>query len=421
MRVLVYPHTMILSGVLNAVELAAAVRDRGHEVIVLSRPGPMVTMVRQLDLEHVPLDPRAKRMPSPLAAAQLASLAKKRKIDVVHGWEWPSAVEAFAGARLVLGIPVVCTVVSMSVAPFLPRTIPLIVGSEEIAENATAAGHASVRLIEPPVDAKANAPGFDAGSFRTDFGLGPATLLVVVCRLARELKLEGLLSACDAVGKMADSGMKIQLAIVGDGPARQQVEEAAAAANAAAGRQVVVLAGAMYDPRPAYAAADIVLGMGGSALRGMAFGKPLIVQGEHGFWELASAQTAPLFLHQGWYGVGPAGQGRAAGAMRLEEIVRGLWDDSAAQTRLGKFGRDLVVSRYSLDRAGLLQEEAYASAIEQLKRPSAVQLAADAVHTGVGVMRHKGSRKWHEWRGKPLPEDDFNAVAAAKASTRGAQ
>ena len=52
------------------------------------------------------------------------------------------------------------------------------------------------------------------------------------------------------------------------------------------GRQVVLLTGEIADPRSAYAAADVVVGQGGSALRGMAFGKPLIVVGEEGFSEL---------------------------------------------------------------------------------------------------------------------------------------
>ena len=44
MKVLVYPHSMEVGGSqLNAVQVAGAVRDRGHEVIVISEPGPLVT------------------------------------------------------------------------------------------------------------------------------------------------------------------------------------------------------------------------------------------------------------------------------------------------------------------------------------------------------------------------------------------
>jgi hypothetical protein len=148
--------------------------------------------------------------------------------------------------------------------------------------------------------------------------------LTIIGRLARELKQEGLLSVCDAVGSLAADGVRLQVAIVGDGPVRPLVEEAAAAANARAGRRVVALAGQLADPRPAYAAADVILGMGGSAVRGLAFGKPLIVQGERGFWELLTPDSAAKFLRQGWYGLGTDADGRTEGARRLKTILRGL-------------------------------------------------------------------------------------------------
>ena len=208
MRVLVYTHTMELSGILNAVELAAAARDRGHEVIVLSKPGPLVDTVRQLGIEHVLRIENTRRTPSPGASAQLIRLVRRRKVDIVHAWEWPSAIEAFAGPRLCLGTPMVCSIMSMAVPTFLPRTVPVTVGTQGLARRAEEAGFSSVILIEPPVDVAANSPDYDSSSFRfrEEFGLDSAPLLAVVCRLAHELKLEGLLAACDAVGELARCG-----------------------------------------------------------------------------------------------------------------------------------------------------------------------------------------------------------------------
>ena len=65
MRVLVYPHAMELGGSqLNAIELAAAVGNRGHQVIVLSEDGPLVEAVHRLGLEHVRLDPTVRWLKS---------------------------------------------------------------------------------------------------------------------------------------------------------------------------------------------------------------------------------------------------------------------------------------------------------------------------------------------------------------------
>jgi glycosyltransferase involved in cell wall biosynthesis len=416
MRVLVYTHTMELSGILNAVELAAAARDRGHEVIVLSKQGPLVDTVRKLGIEHVERIANVRRTPSPGATAQLIRLVRRRKVDIVHAWEWPSAVEAFVGPRLCLGTPMVCSIMSMAVPTFLPRTVPVTVGTQDLARQAEDARYSSVVLLEPPVDVTANSPDFDSSSFRVDFGLdSDAPLLAVVCRLAHELKLEGLQAACDAVGELAQAGSNVQLAIVGDGPARPEVEASAEAANKRAGRRAVVLTGQLADPRPAYGAADVMLGMGGSALRGMAFGKPLVVQGERGFWELLTPESEQVFLRQGWYGVGSAANGRVSGALKLRQILQTLLEDPATITRLGEFGRALVVKRYSINHAATIQEELYARTVDASNRPSSPQLAADVAHTGWGVLRHQGTRKLRRWSGRGVPTDDFNAVVGPRS------
>lgn len=411
MRVLVYPHSMEVGGSqLNAIELAAAVRDRGHDVALLGEDGPLVATAARLGLEHLPLDPAARRRPSLRAAAQLAGLTRERRLDVVHGYEWPPALEAFAGPRLRLGVPAVCTVMSMAVAPFLPRTMPLLVGTAEIRRRALAAGHRSVTLLEPPVDVRANSPSFDPGPFRAEHGVDPRLPLVaVVCRLVPELKLEGLLAACAAVRRLAESGVDIVLAVVGDGPARSTVEEAAARTNAATGRRAVVLTGSLADPRPAYAAADVMLGMGGSALRGLAFGTPLVVQGERGFWQLLTPESVAEFLDRGWYGVGsdPATE---RSAERLAGILSGLVHDPARRGRLGDYGRRLVVERFSLDRAAELQETVYAAAVAEPLGRVAPAVVLDALRSGSGVLRHKVRRRWQRLRGT-VATDDFNAAA----------
>jgi len=291
---------------------------------------------------------------------------------------------------------------SMSVAPFLPRTLPLVVGTADIRGRAVRDGFRRVTLIEPPVDVRANSPSFDPGDFRQRHGLDPELPLVVsVCRLVPELKLEGLLTAQRAVAELNLAGTACQLAIVGDGPARLELAELASATNAAAGVRASVLTGQLTDPRPAYAAADVVLGMGGSALRGMAFGKPLVVQGERGFWQLLTPRTAAMFLEQGWYGVGTGTDGTPA----LTAILHDLLADRAARDRLGRYARDLVVGRFSLAHAAELQEAVYAEATAGRRLPPPL----DTVRSAAGVAAYKARRKLARLRGTART-DDFNVT-----------
>jgi glycosyltransferase involved in cell wall biosynthesis len=401
MRILVYPHAMEIGGSqLNAIQLAGAVRDRGHEVIVFAEPGPLVERVRAMGLEHLEI-PLSRRRPSPEVLATLVRTVHKRRIDVVHGYEWPPVIEAFFGPGLRWRTPVVGTVMSMSVVPFFPRTVPLVVGTEAIREAALKAGHQRVTLLEPPVDTETDHPSVDGSEFRRQHGIPSDEVLVaMICRLVPELKLEGLLAACDAVGELAAAGHKVQLVLVGDGRSRVEIEERAAKANALAGRTVVRLTGEVSDPCPAYAAADVIVGQGGSALRGMAFGKPLVVVGEQGFSSLLTSDTAPLFLQQGWYGLG------GSGVPELQGHLERLLNSRDQRGALGEFARRLVVERFALSRAAKVQEEEYLFAVRS--RPAAASVATELVRSGSGVLATKVRTKYQRWRGT-VATDDANA------------
>ena len=415
MRILVYPHSMEIGGAqLNAIQLAGAVRDLGHEVIVLSEPGPLVERVRDMGLEHLEI-PLNRGRPSLGVLGRLVRLVRERGVALVHGYEWPPVIEAFFGPGLRLRTPVVGTVMSMSVAPFIPRTVPLLVGTERIRETALAAGHRNVALLEPPVDTDADNPSVDGRNFRAQHGIDPDEILVgMICRLVPELKLEGLLASCDAMGELGRTGCRVRLVIVGDGAACNEVAERGRKANAIAGRQIVLLTGEIADPRPAYAAADVVVGQGGSALRGMAFGKPLIVVGQDGFSELLTPDSVSTFLRQGWYGLGPGSLGSGVPALRL--ALERLIGSPELRHQLGAYARQIVLDRFSLHHAARVQEGQYLAALKA--RLATGPLVVDLVRSAAGVLGSKLWRKYQRWHGS-APVDDCNARAALAARLAG--
>src|SRR5690606_32800814 len=113
--------------------------------------------------------------------------------------------------------------------------------------------------------------------------------------------------AIDAVGVLAQTST-VHLLIVGGGEAEDHLRRRAAVVERGCGRRVVHFAGEQLDPRRYYAAADVVLGMGSSALRAMAIGRPVVVQGERGFALTCEPATIATFLRQGFWGVGAVPQ-----------------------------------------------------------------------------------------------------------------
>jgi glycosyltransferase involved in cell wall biosynthesis len=406
LRILVYPHDMAMGGSqLNAIDLAAAVRDLGHQVTVIGASGALVQRVRELELPYLAV-PDWRRRPSLTVARQLRGLVRTQGFHIVHGYEWPPGLEAAASVFPSGRSAAVCTVMSMAVAPFLPRRLPLVVGTRALREHTAARRSGPVHVIEPPVDVVLNTPAYRAD--RDRYGLAGATTIVTVCRLVPEQKLEGLLTAVDVVGELATRA-PVRLLVVGDGPARDALAERAAKANAIAGREAVTLTGELLDPRPAYAAADIVLGMGSSALRALAFARTLVVQGELGFWRLLTPDSAEPFLRQGWYGVGDG----TGGHERLAAILRELVADPARRAELGRYGRRLVEERFSLRAAAGTLVDVYREALA--RKRSVLREAADGTRSAGGVFAYKLRQKYRGWRGTRAT-DDFGTVALARAA-----
>jgi glycosyltransferase involved in cell wall biosynthesis len=396
-RILVYPGVMEVGGSqLNAVQLAHEAARAGHDVLMFGPEGDLVPLAGALGLEYVRA-PQEGRWPSPRNMAALRRLVVDRGVDVVHGYEWGPSVDLAFGPHRRLGTPLVTTVLSMDVPDHVPRHEPLVVGTRRLHEQQRALRD-RVHLVEPPVDTVRDAPGTAGPDARAVLGLGPDDLVLsVVGRLSTDLgKADGVVAAIEVVGRLAAGrpagawAGPLRLVVAGTGPEQARVAARADAVNAAVGDQVVVVTGQLLDPRPAYDAADVVLGMGSSVLRGMAFGKPVVVQGDHGAWRALTRDTLPGFLHDGWLCEGPGD-----GADLLRELAP-LLADPGLRAQRGALGRGVVLDAYSLAAAGRRLEEVYADALatrpsEAVRREALLRCAVDLAKFRASLARQRAA------------------------------
>ncbi|MGM7669388.1 glycosyltransferase family 4 protein [Microbacterium sp. A93] len=370
MRVLVCPHQLGMGGSqLNAIEMASAIRKYGHDPVVYSAPGVLTEILRDTDLEWV-------QAPAPDAPALawsrgLAQTARDLRADLLHVYEWrPSLQAAFSSVRR---LPTLMSVMAMDVPPFLPTHLPLVVGTPELQRRMLAQGR-HAHLVEPPVDLGLHQSTGAAATAaaRERWGIPDGALVIsAVTMLTTALeKLQGVLEAIRVADRMAAT-RPVRLLIAGDGEGSEAVQRRAAAVNAHHGWTVVQPVGFQLDTSSVYQAADIVLGMGSSALKGMAHGKPLVVHGEAGFWKTMDEDSAPEFLDAGWYGRGGAGIGDLARS--LEHLAA----DPAVRRRLGAYGQRLVTGRYGLDTAAEQLASIYVdTALERVDRSTMVRSLA---------------------------------------------
>lgn len=374
---------------INAIDLARTLRDRGHHVVLVA-PDELVPVsvapyaeAAGFEIERLPSGSRLMDR-----ARHLRRLVRERELDVLHvfaTWLATSAVLACGwNGRCV---PVTLNWLMENDFRTTSR-MPLIVGTRGLHREALEHHGARTYLLEPPVDTARDRPDPEAGrAFRLRHGIGEDDLAMVLVgridALSEEqqsdpdhryaAKLPGIMLALDAVLRRGDP--RLRLVLVGDGSAMAVVRRRADDVNRQLGRDAVVLTGALADPHPAYAAADIGLAMGGSALRVMAHGTPLVVLGDHGFSRVFSPTTADHFFEEGYYGVEAP-----------PDPVRNFLDHldllahSDTRTRLGDWSLDVVRSGYTLTAGAAQLEGVYRDALAH--RDSRWARAHDVAYAG---------------------------------------
>ena len=267
------------------------------------------------------------------------TLARSRRLDLIHAYEWPPCLDAYYGAHLLLGVPLVCTVLSMSVSPLVPRSIPLDHGHRGARRRGAAdasrarvgARAADRRRRRPSRHRRRGVPPRAAASRRRPL------LVVTVSRLAIDLKLDALVAGHRRRRRCSPGGFPVRLAIVGGGPAAARAERARRRGQPPLGPRGRAASPARCPTRaPAYAAADVVVGMGSSALRAMSIGRPVVVQGERGFSKPFEPDDAAVLPAPRLLGPARAGLDRRSGSPAQ---LAALLADPARRAELGAFGR----------------------------------------------------------------------------------
>lgn len=362
-RVLVQLDNLELGGAqINAVQLSAGVAVHGYDSLLV---GPEDTIPVEgpslLDVAHeYGVQIEVYRRPAPLMAhaRTISRLADHWQADLVHAFS-SSERAAYWGAGLLGRRALVRTIYENSFDPRTHPSVPVVIGTGYLRDQLAGRPGGAI-LISPPVDTSRDASGVtDRDSFRRRMGLGvDAVALVIVSRVATELKGRGIQDAIDAVECATDP--RVHLIVVGTGDAEERLRGRAAAVNERLGRSAIAFLGPMSDPRPAYDAADVVLGMGSSAARGLAFGKPLIVLGERGWSAIFRPPDTEAILHNNFW----SPQSVTDGVGLLLGHIRELVDDPEYRAALGRTSRQFAEEHFGLSTMALRLADVYGAALE---------------------------------------------------------
>ena len=354
-----------------ALDLARALKERGHSVWFACVPGDVLEMhVRAAGVElldRLRLERTARPWRLAAQIRRLGRVLRELDIDVVHAHQTHDHWVAALGRRGTT-TRVVRTVHhrrAVHTGPaarwLLGRTDALVAVNEGIAERLRAAGAEAGRVTVVPgaVDVQRFAPDADGRPVRMELGLGDAPVVGCVARMVPGRGHDILLRAA---ARLRERLPEARVVLVGRGEYRPALEALVRELGLGA---TVVFAGYRGRDLPSVLAAldcVVLLGTGSeescrAILEAMAVGRAIVA---------APVGAAPEIVADGETGwlVEPVPEAVAA---RLEATLR----DRASARRIGEAGRRRVEARFTPSRRAELVEAVYVEVLakEALPRP----------------------------------------------------
>jgi len=375
------------------------VRD-GHRVLVASD-----TFSTPVEAEVVPLPiGRRARLRRLLNIVALRRLIRTHDIHVVHAHSRAAAWVSFFATR---GgrVPLVSSLHGLQ--PLHPTArafsvygevmLAVSAGVRENAVQGMGLPAARVRLVPNGVDLERFRPAGAAvaAEARRALGLPPdAPVVALVGRLSGPRGPLARVAVAETFSRIRAAAPGARLLLAGGAAAPPDVAAAVADANAGAGEEVVRWLGHLGDVRPVFAAADVVIAAGRSALEAMASARPVAALGETHYVGVVQEATAAEARASNF---GDTGERRAPDPGRVAADVAALLADRGHRERLGAWGRAFVARHYDADQVWRRVEAAYRQAraarsglrIPVVMYHRVVERAADAGRHGIWVTRER--------------------------------
>ncbi len=323
-------------------ELAWGLRDRGHEVVVATRPSPQwSTKTGEAGLMHYEL-PMASEVDL-RSARSLIGILKKHRIQVVHAHKGRARTLALiAGLFIRIPVLVLHRGVSFPLDPFnrlgyvTKRVNAVIVVCESIKRSLVAAGIPAdkVEVMYPSVDTDLFHPGVDGNAIRRELGFGPDDFVVTQIGVR---SWKGNDDVIDAIAAVLPKAPHARLLIVG-------ARNPAALWERAEGhgiRDMVRIVGYREDVPQILKASDCCidaswkgLGLTGTLPEALAVGTPVIGSDLEGHPEVVlHGRTGLLVTPRDVSGIA--------------EAILTLAADPESARAMGRAGRELVLRHFA--------------------------------------------------------------------------
>ncbi len=352
------------------VELARLLKRRGHQPVVLSDAGSLERRLAREGIPHIRIPCRTSSEINPKlwfsAFPRIVKAIRKERPDLIHSHTRVAQVLGWA-ASTVTSTPYVTTCHGLYKFRLGRRffrcwgkwvmAISNATMNRVVQQYRLAPPH-QVILIENGIDVERfrRAPDpAEVERFRRANGVNGGPVIGAVARLSPVKGLDLLLKAAPALLKEFPD---LQLLLVGDGPAREELVRLAYQLKIA---DRVAICPSVEDTRvplallQAFAAPAWEEGFGLAIVEAMAAGVPVVASNAGGPGEIIEQGKSGLLIQPG-------------DTAALEEGLRSLLKDPAARERMARAAQARVKERFDLDRVVTQVEEVYGWAVRDVRR-----------------------------------------------------
>lgn len=197
-----------------------------------------------------------------------------------------------------------------------------------------------------------------------EFSLEQNTKKIVYISRMDEDRAQVAFHLAEIVPELVKINPDIEVVIVGGGNVFEKLKNQVNEINARLGKRYIVLTGARTDIYKFAALSDIFVGVSRSALEAMACEKPVIVAGNEGYLGIFGEDKLENAINTNFCCRGLVA---SSPELLLADLKTLLQNEENENERLGTFGRNIILEKYSLSKMAGDCEKMYISALDTKK------------------------------------------------------
>ena len=361
----------------HVVELSKELKKQGYDIIVASNGGVYEKELAEAGIKHyhAPLNQR-----NVLKMARsyfiLKKIIKKEKVDIVHSHaRIPSFVCGLLKKRMKDKFTFVTSAhwvfyTGMGLKYLSNWGQKVVAVSDDIREYLMEnyrVRYEDIFVTINGIDTAKFSPDTEQSRVRAEFGLKEEEpTLVYVSRMdeSRALVARQLI----ALGpKLAKAIPGLKMLIVGGGDVYDELVEKTKEANAAIGRECIIMTGGRTDINELVSVGDVFVGVSRAALEAMAAEKPVIVAGNEGYIGLFGKDKLELAQENNFCCRGCEMSNEDLLFRDVVYAFNELTDEE--RQKMGAYGREVIFEYYSVTKMAGDCVDAYHAAVKETKVP----------------------------------------------------